>query len=413
MPKKIFGAYHYLWALVSAVFYRFPSKRIKVIGVTGTKGKSTVVELVNAILEEAGYKTALTSTIHFKIGAKKIPNKYKMSMPGRYFMQRFLRRSVKEGCNYAIVEITSEGARQFRNKFIDLDALIFTNLSPEHIESHGSYENYRDAKVGIAKEIEKSLKSPTILVINQDDKEAHRFMSIDSEIKRTYSLNDAYPYTKTKTSTNISFRNKTISSPLIGTFNIYNMLAALVCAEAFGVNIEVMKRALENKKMIRGRLEHVTLDSNHPLYHKQDFSVIVDYAHTPDSLEKVYKTFKSQRKICVLGNTGGGRDRWKRPEMGRIASEFCEKVILTNEDPYDEDPKKIVDEMKKGMKEVKPEIIMDRREAINKALAKAEKDDVVIITGKGTDPYIMEERGKKTPWDDARVVREELEKVLK
>jgi UDP-N-acetylmuramoyl-L-alanyl-D-glutamate--2,6-diaminopimelate ligase len=154
--------------------------------------------------------------------------------------------------------------------------------------------------------------------------------------------------------------------------------------------------------LVKGRVEHISAG--------QSFDVIVDYAHTPDSLEKLYKTFISKKKVCVLGNTGGGRDTWKRPEMGRIAEEFCEVVILTNEDPYDEDPQKILSDMKAGMKKKEPYVIMDRRSAIREAFVFAKKipDSMVIISGKGTDPYIMEANGKKTPWDDAEVIIEEL-----
>src|SRR3989338_6367921 len=148
--------YHYLLAFAGAVIFGFPSRKLNVIAVTGTKGKSTVVELVSALLDEAGYKTAHCSTIHFKIGDKKERNLHKMTMPGRFFLQRFLNRAVHAGCTHAVIEMTSEGARQFRHKFISLDALIFTNLAPEHIESHRSYENYVAAKVSLAKALEKS-----------------------------------------------------------------------------------------------------------------------------------------------------------------------------------------------------------------------------------------------------------------
>ncbi len=153
IPKKIFSFfqphYHYLMALSSAVFYLFPSKKIKVIGVTGTKGKSTTTEVINAILEEAGYKTALSNTIRYKIADISTPNKFKMSMPGRFFMQGLISRAVKNKCDYLVLEMTSQGVLLYRHKFIELNALVFTNLSPEHIESHGSYENYRDAKLEI------------------------------------------------------------------------------------------------------------------------------------------------------------------------------------------------------------------------------------------------------------------------
>ena len=210
-----------------------------------------------------------------------------------------------------------------------------------------------------------------------------------------------------------TYNGHTIHSRLPGEFNIYNMLAALTYAQSQSISIDTIKNAFDDYDGARVRMERVTLPENHPLRKKQNFSVIVDYAHTPDSLEKVYKVFKEKDSICVLGNTGGGRDTWKRPEMAKIADTYCGRIILTTEDPYDEDPQKIINEMKVAIKKHRPEIILDRREAINRALGKAKKGSVVIITGKGTDPYIMEADGRKIPWDDARVVREELEKVLK
>jgi len=182
-----------------------------------------------------------------------------------------------------------------------------------------------------------------------------------------------------------------------------NALSAIKLCEAFGIPLSVMETTLKKLPVVRGRIERIEAGQN--------FTVIVDYAHTPDSLRALYGAFEKSRKICVLGNTGGGRDTWKRPEMGRIADEECEKIILTNEDPYDEDPRAIVDAMASGMSR-QPEIIMDRREAIRAALRAARSGDAVLISGKGTDPFIMEAKGKKTPWSDAEVVREELERLL-
>ena len=392
IPSTVFNffqpIYHYKLALFSAILFRFPSKQVKVIGVTGTKGKSTTTEMINAILEEAGYKTAVSNTIRYKVADKSTENKFKMSMPGRFFVQRFIRRAVNEKCDYVILEMTSQGVLQFRHKFIDLDALVFTNLSPEHIESHGSYENYRDAKLKIAEQLSKSSKRPRIIVANADDKEGEKFLAYDAEIKKAFSI-----------------RKENVEIPLPGEFNKYNALAAITLSRALGVNEEIIQNAIKNFKEVKGRLEKIEAGQN--------FTVIVDYAHTPDSLQKVYDTFKDSRKICVLGGTGGGRDSWKRKEMGRIADEHCDEIILTNEDPYDEDPEQIIKDVAEGVVNKKPKIIMDRREAICKALHLASKNDTVLITGKGTDPYIMGANGSKIPWSDARVAKEEIEKLLK
>ncbi len=190
-----------------------------------------------------------------------------------------------------------------------------------------------------------------------------------------------------------------MTTPLLGTFNLYNILAASHFAVSQNIKPRVIKQAIESFGGVRGRLEPVG---------RQTFEVFVDYAHTPDSLEQVYKIFKQRRLICVLGATGGGRDRWKRPVMGGIASRYCHSIILTNEDPYDEDPVQIVREVAGGVDGLRPQVIMDRRLAIREAIKQAKPGNVVLITGKGTDPYIMGARGQRTPWDDAEVARQEL-----
>ncbi len=209
-----------------------------------------------------------------------------------------------------------------------------------------------------------------------------------------------------------TYRGKNIRSHLQGTFNIVNILAALTYATTQGISPETAQIGLNSLSLIPGRVQKIKLPETNVLAKKQNFTVVVDYAHTADSLEKVYGVFKDSRKICVIGNTGGGRDVWKRPEMAKVANDNCSHIILTNEDPYDEDPGKIIHDMLPGITTTPYEIIMDRRDAIYKALSLAKKDDTVLITGKGTDPYIMEGNGKKTSWSDARVAQEELEKVL-
>ncbi len=409
IPKRLFlrlqPAYHFLLAFVAALIYRFPSRHIKIVIITGTKGKTSTTEIVNAILEEAGYRTASASTLRFKVGDKEERNLYKMTIPGRFFVQKFLRNAVSEHCDWAVLEMTSEGARQFRHRFISFNALIFTNLSPEHIESHGSFEKYVDAKLSIARALATSSKRPRIIVANADDALAEKFLAVESDIKASYSLKDAEPYSFEKDKTTFTFMGSPLHAHLAGAFNLSNMLAGISFARTINIGPEIIRRALEKFNGIRGRVEHVNVG--------QDFDVIVDYAHTADSLQKVYEVFQNSRKICILGGTGGGRDTWKRPAMGAIAAANCDEIILTNEDPYDEDPLKIINEINAGIPDQQGEIILDRRLAIASGIGRAKTGDVVIITGKGTDPYIMEANGVKTPWDDARVAREELEKFLK
>lgn len=407
IPKSLFEkaqpVYHYLLSLAGVIIYRFPSRNIFVIAITGTKGKTSTAELVNAILEEAGFKTALLGTLRFKVGENSEMNKQKMTMPGRFFVQKFIRRAVKEKCDYIILESTSQGVLQFRHKFILMNALIFTNLSPEHIESHGSYENYVKAKLEIVKQLEKNKKERKILVVNIDDQEAPKFLNNNIKEQYKYSLKDAEPFVLKQSGLEMTFDKTNINSNLSGKFNIYNILAAATFAKTQSISTETIKKAVEKFKGIRGRVEKIE--------EGQDFTVVVDYAHTADSLEKLYEAFQNSKRICVLGNTGGGRDKWKREVMGAVADKYCSNIILTDEDPYDEDPQKIVEDMTEGIKNSEYEIIMNRREAIKKALSIAGTGDTVLITGKGTDPYIMGANNSKLPWDDATVVREELKKL--
>ncbi|MCX6738529.1 MAG: hypothetical protein NT098_00565, partial [Candidatus Parcubacteria bacterium] len=214
------------------------------------------------------------------------------------------------------------------------------------------------------------------------------------------SLKDVEPYQTGINGITFTFEGENIVSPLPGVFNIYNALSAALCAKHFGVSVKSIALGIKNIPKIRGRMEKIN--------EGQPFEVYVDYAHTADSLKQAYESLKGKNLICILGSTGGGRDRWKRPEMGAVADTYCNHIILTNEDPYDEDPENIINEVKSGIKNKTPEIIPDRREAIYTALSIAKQGDAIIITGKGTDPYIMEANGKMTPWDDAKIVREEL-----
>lgn len=407
IPEKVFTffqpAYHYILSLFGALIYFFPSRKIFIVGITGTKGKTSTAELVNAMLEEAGFKTALLGTLRFKIGDESEMNKQKMTMPGRFFVQQFLKKAVKEKCDYAIVEMTSQGVLQYRHKFIQLNALIFTNLSPEHIESHGSYENYVQAKLEIVKALEKSGDKKKIIIVNEDDKEAPKFLNNNIEEKRTYSIDEGSPFELQKNGLTMTFGKEKINAHLSGKFNIYNILAAATFAKTQNISDKTIKNAVEKFRGIRGRVEKIE--------EGQDYTIIVDYAHTADSLEKLYEAFPNSKKICVLGNTGGGRDKWKRPVMAGVADKHCDYIILTDEDPYDEDPREIVREMEEGIQNKEYEVIMDRRKAIHKALSVAKTGDTVLITGKGTDPYIMKANNVKLDWDDAEVAREEFHKI--
>lgn len=401
--------YHRIIVLLAAIWYGFPSRKIKVIGITGTKGKSSTVEILNAILEESGYKTALSNTIRFKIGPFSSENLYKMSMPGRFFIQRFIHKAVKNKCDYVIIEMTSQGSLLYRHKHIHMNTFLFTNLSPEHIESHGNYENYINAKIEIAKQLSRSKKANKAIIVNGDDEESVRFLECKADKKITYSIKDVAPFNIKKEGLEFTLEGQTVQSKLSGIFNLYNIVAAISAARNEGVTAETIIRAIQKFDGIQGRVEKIEVNNTKV---KQDFTVIVDYAHTQDSLEKLYQVFQNSRKICVLGGTGGGRDKWKRKEMGKIADTYCDEIILTDEDPYDENPQAIIDDVAQGIVSKKPLCILDRRQAIKEALSKAKTGDTVLITGKGTDPYIMGPKNTRTPWSDAKVAKEELEKLL-
>ncbi len=408
IPKSVLRhirpIYHLGLAYIGNLRYGHPSRNIHVIAVTGTKGKSTVTEIIAHILRTHGENVASLSTIQFCIGDNTERNLFKMTTPGRFFVQRFLRQAVTAGCRYAVLEMTSEGAVQSRHRFIDFDALVFTNLTPEHIESHGSFQNYKNAKLKLAEAVATSPKRPRIIVANIDNEHGRDFLNYPIEQPLPYSLNDVSLYSLHKDSVTLVIDGQTIRVPLVGLFNVYNALAAITLTRNLGVPLTTIERALRSLPPVKGRVEHFMSDAR-----KKRVTAVVDYAHTPDSLEQFYQAFPDVHKICILGNTGGGRDTWKRPEMGHIAERYCEEIILTNEDPYDEDPRKIVDEMATGIEDKsKLSIIMNRREAIKTALTRAPQGGYVLISGKGTDPYIMGPNNTREPWSDAAVVQEEL-----
>ncbi len=376
VPGFIVNFYHQMWPALGAVIYRFPAKKVKVIGITGTNGKTTVVHLATEILEAAGYKVASISSLRFKIGEKEWKNELKMTMPGRMKIQKFLRQAADARCQYVVMEVTSEGIKQYRHKFIDFDVAVFTNLTPEHVESHGGFENYKRAKGEL-------FKSAKTAIINLDDENAEYFSALCKGKKYGYSVESG---------------SIDIATPLPGKFNLYNALAAAYVGLSQGVDMKVIKETLGKAKGIPGRMETVI---------KEPFPVIVDYAHTPDALEKVYKTVKGRHKlVCVLGAAGGGRDKWKRPQMGKIAARYCDEIILTNEDPYNEDPSRILAEIKSGISSPISKLyeILDRRKAIKKALRIAKRGDIVVVTGKGAEPWLMTGEGR-VAWDDREIVR--------
>lgn len=397
--KKIinlaYSVYHWSFGLIGAIRYHFPSRKLVVIGVTGTKGKSTTLALISDILEKSGHKTALISSVTYKIGSRTEKNRTGNSMPGRFFLQKFLSDAVNSGCDTALIEVTSQGVVQHRHKFIFWDRAVFLNIHPEHIESHGSFENYLDAKLDFFRYV----------ADNHDSKMPQLFVcSDDAHVQEFIDAAGTLPI--------VRFSKKTVEplkikfpKTLSGDFNKINTAAAVAVARSFQISDDKIREAIEGFGGLEGRMDVVV---------QKPFTAIVDYAHTPDSLEAVYKHLREGLKkcnlICVLGSAGGGRDRWKRPIFGSLAAKYCDYAIFTNEDPHDEDPLKIAEEIEKGYldaggKKTKCEIIIDRRGAIKKAVEVTKAGDVIICTGKGSEEYIHLAKGKKIPWSEKDVIK--------
>lgn len=389
--KFLKNFYHYLWALISAIVYLFPSRKVFMIGITGTKGKTSSVEIISAILEAAGKKTSTLSSLKVKIGDHSEKNLTGNSMPGRFFIQQFLSRSAKAGIDYAVIEVTSEGAVQHRHRFSKWKIAALTNLHPEHLESHGSLDNYKRAKLLF---LDYARKEGAKIFLNQNDSGSEFFFQripSESVIFFSPSLIPELP--------------ASVYDVLGGDFNKDNIALAISVAEYLNIGREAIIKGLVNFKGVPGRLEYIQ---------KTPFSVVVDYAHTPDSLEAVYQTVKPKapgRLICVLGAAGGGRDKWKRPVFGKIASEYCDEIILTNEDPFDENPERILEEINAGLKGKKARKILDRKNAIYEAVKLAKPRDAVIITGKGSEAWIRVAHGKKLPWSERVAAEEALKKI--
>jgi len=399
--KLLKDIYHFLYAWLGNIIYRFPSRKIFVIGITGTKGKSSVVELLTTILESVGKHVAVLSSTRMKVGAQDEKNQTENTMPGRFFIQKFLRDAVDAGCEFAIIEVTSQGVLQHRHRFIDFDAALFLNIHPEHIEAHGSYETYRGAKLKFFSDVFRfSRKEKKLFFINRLDKEADRFSLAVSGGEIVYFNRETFIKDRFLGKAN------TLGDWFSYDFNLENAALAAAVGEQLGVSREQIVKAFKSFSGFPGRMDIVQ---------EKPFRIVVDYAHTPDSLEAVYKALsgtRGKKLICVLGSCGGGRDAWKRPVFGKIASAYCKSIIITDEDPYDESPEKIMQEIISGLSEEKKKLleepratggvwkIIDRKAAINHAKSIAKKGDIVVITGKGSENSIHIKNGEKIPWSD-------------
>lgn len=427
IPPFVISWYHRTLAVLAMYLYGRPSEEIIVIGVTGTNGKSTVVNLIAKILEESGCKVGLTSTVNFKVAGKTWLNSKKMTMLGRFQLQKLLKKMVKAGCKYAVIETSSEGIKQHRHLGINYDVAVFTNLTPEHIESHGSFDKYKKAKAKLFEHLSKSKNKvirghriPKAIVANLDDQHSSYFLSFSAERKLGFTVQGkenqaaktvvaASNIQLSESGANFQALGQEIHLNMLGDFSVENALAAVAVGWHFKIDVREMKQAMESIKYIPGRMQLINQGQN--------FKVMVDYAPEPNSLKRLYKNLNlvpHHRLIHVLGSCGGGRDKARRPVLGRMAAEKADLVIVTNEDPYDDDPMGIINEVAAGAEEkgkqegVNLFKILDRREALRKAVFLAQEGDLVLVTGKGAEQAICAARGKKIPWDDRKVLKEVL-----
>ena len=420
LGKKLLLTYHLSLAKLAALYYGHPADKLIVIGVTGTNGKTTVVNFVSQYLDSLNQKNGLASTVNFKVADQKWLNDKKMTMLGRFQTQRLLSDMVKAGCKYAVIETSSQGIEQFRHIGINYDLVIFTNLTPEHIEAHGSFENYRAYKEKLFKHLSNSKqkvldnkKIPKIIVSNNDDLETERLKKYKVDKFVTYSIDNNSDYQaqdiKLEEGVAFSLKNNKIATNFIGRFNVYNILAALVAVKELGFGLEKLTKA----KLIGipGRQEWID--------EGQEFKVLVDYAPEPESLGQLYKTLTTinkSRLIHVIGSCGGGRDKARQPIMGKLAGQKADIVIVTNEDPYDDDINEIIDNVSSGAVEVgKIEDkdlfkIESRTQAIARAIGLAQTNDIVLITGKGAEQFICGPNGQMIAHDDRQVARDVLKK---
>jgi UDP-N-acetylmuramoyl-L-alanyl-D-glutamate--2,6-diaminopimelate ligase len=418
LGKDVLSKYHLALAKLAAFYYKHPSDKLIVIGVTGTNGKTATVNFVSQFLDRANQENGLASTVNFKVAEKEWLNDKKMTMLGRFQTQELLSDMVRSGCKYAIIETSSQGIEQFRHIGINYDLVIFTNLTPEHIEAHGGFENYRAYKEKLFKHLADSKhkvidnkKIAKIIVSNNDDRETERLRKYKVDEFVTYSV-DSHSTFQAKNieledGVNFDINNNQIKTNFIGKFNVYNVLAAMVAINKLGFKLEDLAKA--KLSGIPGRQEWID--------EGQDFKVLIDYAPEPVGLGQLYTTLakiNKNRIIHVIGSCGGGRDKARQPIMGKLAGENADIVIVTNEDPYDDDPMEIINNVASGAVEAgKTENkdlfkIESRTQAIARAIGLARTGDIVLITGKGAEQFICGPEGQMTAHDDRLIAREIL-----
>ena len=388
-PQVISSSSRKMMSEIAEIFYEFPSREITTVGVTGTNGKTTTVNILSAIAKAAGEKTETIGTLTGQLTTPEAPD-----------LQRQIRDSIGNGVSFLAMEVSSHALLQNRISRMTYDAAIFTNLSLDHLDYHGDMESYYKAK--------SSLFSPThskLAVINADNQFGKRLMNEVEIPQVSFSLNDVDIVERTLIKTTFRWKGKIIELKLPGVFNLENALAAAVTAEALGFNREVIAKGLESAKGTPGRFELLTHSDEEPY-------IIVDYCHTPDGLEKILLSINEllpgARTHIVFG-CGGDRDTSKRAQMGMISETHATNVYLTSDNPRSENQMAIINDILAGIHDTEPVYVNpDRREAIFHAVTTANQDDVVLIAGKGCEPY-QEISGTLHPFLDTDVGREALE----
>lgn len=425
LPEPVLMVYHFVLANLAMLLYRFPAKRMVVIGVTGTKGKSSTVNFIAQLLTELGETVGYTSTAGFNIAGQEIENNLKMTMPGRFILQALLRRMVQAGCTYAVIETSSQGLVQYRHLGINYDVAVFTNLTPEHIEAHGGFEKYKRAKSLLFRHLtartRKLLKGRQIaktIIVNADSEHASYYASYAADKHLSFSWLGQGDYQVKEVShdahgASLAVNEITGYLPLPAHFMRQNAVAAVATVASLGFSLTDVMAAAETLQNVPGRYEQLQAG--------QPFQVIIDYAYEPEGLKALFAAVKQTptrgRLLGIHGSAGGGRDVARRPIIGQLAAEHEDMVFVTNEDPYDDDPQDIIKQVAAGAKTAgKVEgqnlfVIEDREVAIEQALAMAQPGDTVLITGKGSEPVMAIAGGRKLPWSDKAVALKALAKM--
>lgn len=407
IPQTIKNIYHLAQAVFACIFFCFPARHLFVIGVTGTDGKTTTTQFIARILEQSGKKIALASTINFQIGERCWTNTTKHTTLDAWRLQKFLAKAKKEGCTHVVIETASHALDQYRVWGIPYAIAVLTNVTREHLDYHKTMEVYRATK--------RRLFLLAKQAVVNDDMQEPEFFALPGKRTIFYSTKNEQAEVYAEhieldfQGTEFIVDGTRFCLHVPGLFNIENALAALGVARLMGIDFSLAAKALEAVRSVAGRMELI------PNYKGAD--ILIDYAVTPNAFEKLYASILPLKipgsKIIHVFGACGDRDRGKRPLLGEIASSYADVVIVTNEDPYYEDPERIIDEIERGVIKKKSKQffrIFDRRQAIRKALTLMEIGDIVLITGKGAEET-MALRGERLLWNDKKVIEEELKKM--